>query len=93
MQQTNLLLLGVLLNRRADDRTRALPADQVPLMMLAGALGILALLRPASVRRRLLGARQGWSYLETALQGSSFYKLPRVLQLFTGNIRFHPCTI
>ena len=30
-----------------------------------------------------------WSYTAAALQGSSFYKLPRILQWFTGNIGFH----
>lgn len=34
--------------------------------------------------------RQGkWDYLTAALQGSSFYKLPKILQWFTGNIGFH----
>lgn len=30
-----------------------------------------------------------WSFTEAALKGSSFYKLPRVLQWFSGNIGFH----
>jgi omega-6 fatty acid desaturase (delta-12 desaturase) len=30
-----------------------------------------------------------WDYTTAALQGSSFYKLPRVLQWFSGNIGFH----
>jgi omega-6 fatty acid desaturase (delta-12 desaturase) len=30
-----------------------------------------------------------WSFVASALQGSSFYKLPRVLQWFSGNIGFH----
>ena len=30
-----------------------------------------------------------WNYTDAALQGSSFYKLPRILQFFTGNIGFH----
>ncbi len=30
-----------------------------------------------------------WDYVEAALKGSSFYKLPRVLQWFSGNIGFH----
>lgn len=30
-----------------------------------------------------------WDFVAAALQGSSFYKLPRVLQWFTGNIGFH----
>ena len=30
-----------------------------------------------------------WDYFSAALKGSSFYKLPKVLQWFTGNIGFH----
>ncbi len=30
-----------------------------------------------------------WDYVNAALQGSSFYKLPKVLQWFSGNIGFH----
>ena len=30
-----------------------------------------------------------WDYLRQAMDGSSFYRLPRVLQWFTGNIGFH----
>jgi omega-6 fatty acid desaturase (delta-12 desaturase) len=30
-----------------------------------------------------------WNYLAAALEGSSFYKLPRILQWFSGNIGFH----
>jgi acyl-lipid omega-6 desaturase (Delta-12 desaturase) len=30
-----------------------------------------------------------WDYCAAALQGSSFYKLPRILQWFSGNIGFH----
>ncbi|MEI6566503.1 MAG: fatty acid desaturase, partial [Verrucomicrobiota bacterium] len=32
---------------------------------------------------------ENWDYQEAALQGSSFYKLPRILQWFSGNIGFH----
>lgn len=30
-----------------------------------------------------------WDYTKAALQGSSYYKLPRILQWFSGNIGFH----
>ena len=30
-----------------------------------------------------------WDFFKASLQGSSFYKLPAVLQWFTGNIGFH----
>jgi len=33
--------------------------------------------------------RDEWDYCTAALQGSSFYKLPKVLQWFSGNIGFH----
>jgi omega-6 fatty acid desaturase (delta-12 desaturase) len=32
---------------------------------------------------------ENWDFAKAALQGSSFYKLPRVLQWFSGNIGFH----
>jgi omega-6 fatty acid desaturase (delta-12 desaturase) len=33
--------------------------------------------------------RADWDYSAAALQGSSFYKLPKILQWFSGNIGFH----
>ncbi len=33
--------------------------------------------------------REEWDYTTAALQGSSFYKLPRILQWFSGNIGYH----
>jgi len=32
---------------------------------------------------------EDWDYTTAAIQGSSFYKLPKVLQWFSGNIGFH----
>jgi len=34
-------------------------------------------------------AQDHWDFVKGALEGSSFYKLPKVLQWFTGNIGFH----
>ena len=33
--------------------------------------------------------RDQWDYFTAALDGSSFYKLPKILQWFSGNIGFH----
>jgi len=33
--------------------------------------------------------RKDWDFEQAALNGSSFYRLPRFLQWFTGNIGFH----
>ena len=35
------------------------------------------------------GRGEEWDYVSAALQGSSFYKLPKILQWFSGNIGFH----
>lgn len=32
---------------------------------------------------------EDWDFAQAALQGSSFYRLPRILQWFSGNIGFH----
>jgi omega-6 fatty acid desaturase (delta-12 desaturase) len=33
--------------------------------------------------------QEEWNYVRSAFEGSSYYRLPRVLQWFTGNIGFH----
>ncbi|MCA9729406.1 MAG: fatty acid desaturase [Candidatus Eisenbacteria bacterium] len=89
VQQTNLLLLGVLLVAARTIGLERYLLIQVPLMMLAGALGIWLFYVQHQFDGVYWERDKEWSYLETALQGSSFYKLPRVLQFFTGNIGFH----
>ena len=32
---------------------------------------------------------EAWSFFEASTHGSSYYKLPRLLQWFSGNIGFH----
>jgi acyl-lipid omega-6 desaturase (Delta-12 desaturase) len=32
---------------------------------------------------------ENWDWMRQALEGSSFYKLPRLLQWFSGNIGYH----
>ena len=33
--------------------------------------------------------RESWDFTRSALEGSSYYRLPPVLQWFTGNIGYH----
>jgi omega-6 fatty acid desaturase (delta-12 desaturase) len=33
--------------------------------------------------------QENWNHIDAALRGSSYYKLPRILQWFSGNIIFH----
>jgi omega-6 fatty acid desaturase (delta-12 desaturase) len=62
---------------------------QIPVITLTSIMGVGLF----SLQHRFEGvawARQGeWNSTKASLQGSSYFKLPRVLQWFTGNIGFH----
>ena len=58
-------------------------------MMVAGSAGIWLFYVQHQFEGVYWERRDGWDYAAAALQGSSFYKLPKVLQWFSGNIGFH----
>lgn len=62
---------------------------QVPIVALTAMMGVGLF----SLQHRFddtMWARQSeWNVTQAALQGSSYFKLPRILQWFTGNIGFH----
>lgn len=62
---------------------------QVPVTMGAAILGVWLFYVQHQFPGVRWAHRENWSYEEAALHGSSFYKLPRILQWFSGNIGFH----
>ena len=62
---------------------------QVPITMSAGAFGVWMFYVQHQYEDVYWEHHEEWDYTEAALHGSSFYKLPRILQWFTGNIGFH----
>ena len=62
---------------------------QLVISMVGGAAGVWMFY----VQHQFDGAYwergEEWDYTTAALQGSSFYKLPKILQWFSGNIGFH----
>ena len=62
---------------------------QLPVMWLAGMFGIYLFF----VQHQFEGvywARDGqWDYVSSAIKGASYFRLPKVLQWFSGNIGFH----
>jgi omega-6 fatty acid desaturase (delta-12 desaturase) len=68
---------------------RAVVMIQLPIMIVASIVGVWLF----SLQHRFEGVlwtRQSeWTLVSAALEGSSFLKLPPVLQWFTGNIGFH----
>jgi omega-6 fatty acid desaturase (delta-12 desaturase) len=62
---------------------------QGPTIMLAGAVGIWLFYVQHQFEGAYWEATGAWSYADAALRGSSYLKLPKVLQFFSGNIGLH----
>jgi omega-6 fatty acid desaturase (delta-12 desaturase) len=62
---------------------------QGPTVMLAGAAGIWLFYVQHQYEDAYWESTEGWSYADAALRGSSYLKLPKVLQFFSGNIGLH----
>jgi omega-6 fatty acid desaturase (delta-12 desaturase) len=62
---------------------------EVPTLMLAGAAGVWLFYVQHQFEDAYWARRPAWEPVRAALEGSSYYKLPAVLQWFTGNIGIH----
>jgi len=62
---------------------------QAPTVMLAGAAGIWLFYVQHQFEDAYWEDTGSWSYADAALRGSSYLKLPKVLQFFSGNIGLH----
>jgi len=62
---------------------------QLIVLMVAGSAGIWLFYVQHQFEDAYWERGQDWDYVAAAMQGSSFFKLPRVLQWFSGNIGFH----
>jgi acyl-lipid omega-6 desaturase (Delta-12 desaturase) len=60
-----------------------------PPALLAGSVGIWLFYVQHQFEDAYWENGENWSYVGAALHGSSYLKLPRPLQFFTGNIGFH----
>lgn len=64
-------------------------AVQVPLVLLAGGAGVWLFYVQHQYEDAYWENSDSWEYADAALQGSSYLKLPKVLQYFSGNIGLH----
>lgn len=62
---------------------------QIPTAVLAGTLGVFMFYVQHQFEDVYWESSDQWSYADAALQGSSYLKLPKLLQFFTGNIGLH----
>ncbi len=62
---------------------------QMPTAVLAGTLGVFMFYVQHQFEDVYWESSDRWSYADAALQGSSYLKLPKLFQFFTGNIGLH----
>jgi omega-6 fatty acid desaturase (delta-12 desaturase) len=62
---------------------------QLPIMAIASIVGVWLFAVQHKFDDALWSRQEEWTTTSAALQGSSYLRLPRVLQWFTGNIGFH----
>ncbi|MGZ4971138.1 MAG: fatty acid desaturase, partial [Limisphaerales bacterium] len=62
---------------------------QLIVLMTAGSAGIWLFYVQHQFEGVYWERNENWDYSTAALKGSSFYKLPKVMQWFSGNIGFH----
>src|SRR5260221_514244 len=89
VHRTNWVLFGVTLLMCAIIGLKAFLLIQLTVYAFAGALGVWLFYVQHQFDGAYWARSEDWNYTAAALQGSSFYKLPRILQWFTGNIGFH----
>ncbi|MHA6259090.1 Delta(5) desaturase DesA [Sporosarcina sp. CAU 1771] len=62
---------------------------QGSIMFVAGSLGIWLFYIQHTFEDSYFEEESEWDYVKAAIDGSSYYKLPKVLQWATGNIGYH----
>ncbi len=62
---------------------------QLPIIFVSGCLGIWLFYVQHQFEDTFFEKEEDWSYVSAAVEGSSYYKLPKILQWITGNIGFH----
>ncbi|MCB0213959.1 MAG: fatty acid desaturase, partial [Anaerolineae bacterium] len=86
---TNLVLALIVLAFSLTIGWQAFLLVQFPITLIATTLGTWIFFVQHQFEDTYWADQDQWDYKTAALEGSSFYKLPKVLQWFTGNIGFH----
>ena len=85
----NLAILGMAVGLSLIFGLKAYLLIQLIILMVAGGAGVWMFYVQHQFEGVYWERGEDWSFVAAALQGSSFYKLPRILQWFSGNIGFH----
>jgi omega-6 fatty acid desaturase (delta-12 desaturase) len=86
---TNLSILGLVLALSWVFGWKTFLLIQLVITMVGGGIGTWMFYVQHQFEGAYWERRENWDYTAAALQGSSFYRLPRILQWLSGNIGFH----
>lgn len=86
---TNLILLAIGVGLTVLIGFKAYVLVQLPIIAMASSIGVWLFYVQHQYENAYWERHEDWDFATAALYGSSFYKLPKVLQWFTGNIGFH----
>ncbi len=86
---TNLAILAMAVLLSWQVGVQAYLVIQATVLMIAGSVGVWLFYVQHQFEGAYWARRGQWDYATAALHGSSYYRLPKVLQWFTGNIGFH----
>jgi omega-6 fatty acid desaturase (delta-12 desaturase) len=89
VRRTNWMLMGTALLMCTVVGFKTLLLIQLTVFAFAGSLGLWLFYVQHQFEGAYWARSERWNYTAAAIKGSSFYKLPRILQWFTGNIGFH----
>lgn len=87
--RTNAALVGIVIAVSLTIGLKAYLMIQLPILIFGGSAGVWLFYVQHQFENTYWERHEEWSYVRHALDGSSFYKLPCLLQWFSGNIGYH----
>jgi len=86
---TNLAILVILLSASSTIGLLTYVQIQLPVLLLCGAMAVWVFYVQHQFEGVYWARQSDWDPIRVGMEGSSYYKLPKVLQWLTGNIGFH----
>ena len=89
IRETNLLLILAGLIAWMTIGLKAFFLIQIPILAIASSVGVWLFYVQHQFEDVYWERDKNWDFRALALEGSSYYRLPKILQWFSGNIGFH----
>ncbi|MFC0469626.1 fatty acid desaturase [Halalkalibacter kiskunsagensis] len=86
---TNIVLVSIILILGLTLGWKAFLLVQLPIFYVATFSGVWLFYVQHQFEDGYFEHNDNWNFVEAALKGSSYYKLPKILQWFSGNIGYH----